>query len=353
MKTGLSRKGIAVIVFLAASLIIFSSTAFAAEKMIFSGYGGLWEKALKEYVIRPFEKKFNARVILDTTGNSAAKLSKLRATRGSYTWDAGILVEVDATAGGKDGLLEHLDQNKIPNIKDLYPQAQTLTGGYGPVVAFDHLGLLYNTKHVKPAPDSWRVFWDPQYNGKVAISHPTEYKGLYILLIAAKLNGGDQYHIEKGFELIRKLVPSVGAWITSSAHYVPYLEREEVWLAPYWNGRGQTLVDKGLPVQLTVPKEGTIPIANCWVVPKTAKNKKLAYEFINFYLDVAQQTAWATHMHYGPTNMNVRLSPDVASRTIYGREQIDNLIFLDMDHVFKTRPEWVEKWNKEIHKAAK
>lgn len=334
-------------------LFLMTAAGFAKDKMIFSGYGGLWEKALKEYVIRPFEKQFDVRVILDTTGNSAAKLAKLRATKGSYTWDAGILVEVDASAGGKDGLLEPIDETKIPNLKNLWPVARTLTGGYGPVVAFDHLGLLYNTKKVTPKPDSWRVMWDPKYKGKVAISHPTEYKGLYILLIAAKLNGGDQYHVEKGFELIRQLVPNVGSWITSSAHYVPYLEREEVWLAPYWNGRGQTLVDKGLPVSLVVPKEGTIPIANCWVVPKTAANKELAYKFINFYLDVAQQTAWAEHMHYGPTNMKVELTPEVADRCIYGKEEVENLIILDMDNVFKERPRWVEMWNKEIHQAAK
>jgi len=338
---------------LTVGLLFFATAGIAKEKMIFSGYGGLWEKAMKEYVIRPFEKKYDVRVILDTTGNSAAKLAKLRATKGSYTWDAGILVEVDASAGGKDGLLESIDEKKMPNFKDLWPVARTLTGGYGPVVAFDHLGLLYNKNKVKPAPDSWSVFWDSQYKGKIAISHPSEYKGLYILLIAAKLNGGDQYSIEKGFDLIGKLIPNVGSWITSSAHYVPYLEREEVWLTPYWNGRGQTLVDKGLPIGINVPKEGTIPIANCWVVPKTAENKEMAYKFINFYLDVAQQTAWATHMHYGPTNMKATLPPEVASRCIYGKEEVDNLMILDMDHVFKSRPSWVEMWNKQIHKLTK
>ena len=353
MKRRLSFNKMLFVLFLATCLLTVASITLAKEKMIFSGYGGLWEKAMKQYVIRPFEKKYDVRVILDTTGNSAAKLAKLRATKGTYTWDAGILVEVDASAGGKDGLLERVDAKKIPNMKDLWPIAQTLTGGYGPVVAFDNLGLLYNKNKVKPTPDSWRVLWDPQYKGKVAISHPAEYKGLYILLISARLNGGDQYHIEKGFEMIRKLVPNVGSWVTSSAHYVPYLEREEVWLAPYWNGRGQTLVDKGLPVGLIVPKEGTIPISNCFVVPKNAQNKEMAYKFINFYLDVAQQTAWAIHMHYGPTNMKVKLSPEMADRCVYGKEEVDNLMILDMANVSKERARWVEMWNKEIHKQTK
>lgn len=351
MERSLLNRAAGFILFLAIGLWVYPGDAFPQDKMIFSGYGGLWEKALKDYVIRPFEKQFNARVILDTTGVSAAKLAKLRATKDSYSWDAGILVEVDAMAGAKEGLLEPVDEKKIPNMKDIYPIARTLLQGYGPVVAFDHLGLLYNPNHVKPAPDSWMVLWDPKYKGKVAISHPTEYKGLYILIIAAKLNGGDQYNIQKGFELIRKLIPNVGSWIAASALYVPYLEREEVWLSPFWNGRSQALVDQGLPIKMVIPKEGTIPICNCWVVPKTAKNKELAYKFINFYLDIAQQEAWARHMYYGPTNMKLTLPPEVASRTIYGKEQVENLILLDMDHIFKERPQWVEQWNKEIHKA--
>ncbi len=352
MKIRLRWKWSWVALSLVVGLAFLSGAAFGAERMIFSGYGGLWENGMREYVIQPFEKKFDARVILDTAGTSPEKLAKLRATKGSYTWDAGILVEVDTMAGGKEGLLEPLDENRIPNIKDLYPKARTLSGGYGPVVAFDHLGLLYNTKNVKPAPDSWRILWDPKYKGKIAISNPQDYKGLWLLIIAAKMNGGDQYQIEKGFEMIRKLAPNVNAWIADSGQYVPYYEREEIWLAPYWNGRGQTMVDKGMPVDMVIPKEGTIPISNCWVVPKTAKNKDLAYKFINFYLEVEQQLAWATYMHYGPTNMKVKLSPEVAHRTIYGEEQINSLIFPDMDYVTRERIKWVETWNKEIQKGS-
>ena len=61
---------------LVVGLALLSSVAFAAERMIFSGYGGLWENGMREYVIQPFEKKFDARVVLDTAGTSPEKLGK-------------------------------------------------------------------------------------------------------------------------------------------------------------------------------------------------------------------------------------------------------------------------------------
>ena len=41
----------------------------------------------------------------------------------------------------------------------------------------------------------------------------------------------------------------------------------------------------GYPIGITIPKEGTIGLANCAGVPVGATNKKLAFEFLNFRLD--------------------------------------------------------------------
>jgi putative spermidine/putrescine transport system substrate-binding protein len=89
------------------------------------------------------------------------------------------------------------------------------------------------------------------------------------------------------------------------------------------------------------------------MIPKSAKNKDLAHKFINFYLEVEQQKAWAENMFYSPTNKNVKLSPEVASRVIYGAEAIAKLRLEDPDVVAMELPKWIERWNKEIQGALK
>jgi putative spermidine/putrescine transport system substrate-binding protein len=323
------------------------------QEIVFSGYGGDYGDVMKKLVVEPFEKKFNAKVVYDATGSSAQKLAKLRATRGTYTWDVTVLTGYDLLAAGKDGLLEAVGPDKIPNIARLHEFAQKEGKGWGPITSVDPLILLYNRDRVKPVPDSWAALWDPKYKGKVAVSHVSEGKGLFLLLIAAYMGGGDERRIDPGFARLRDLVPNVGAWLTLSPQYVPYLQREDVWLTPYWNGRAQLMVDQGLPLGTTIPKEGTLAITNSFGVPKTARNKTLAYEFVNFYLDRAQQEAFAKKIYYAPTNRDVTLPPEYAGRVAVGLEAIGKLRFPDEEYLAQARGAWVERWNKEIYDALK
>jgi putative spermidine/putrescine transport system substrate-binding protein len=322
-------------------------------ELVFSGYGGDYGEQMKKLVIGPFEKKFGVKVVYDATGSSAQKLAKLRATRDTYTYDVTVLTGYDLLAAGREGLLEPIGADRVPNLAKLHDFAQKEGEGWGPITSIDPLILLYNRDKVKPAPDSWAALWDPKYKGKVAISHVSEGKGLFLLLVAAQLAGGDEKRIEGGFGKIRELVPNVGAWLTLSPQYVPYLQREEIWLTPYWNGRAQLMIDQGLPLGAVVPKEGTFVITNAFAVPKSAKNKTAAFQFVNFYLDAAQQDAWARKIYYGPTNREVTLPPEYAGRVTVGAEAIARLRFPDEDYLAKQRGAWVERWNKEVYDAAR
>ena len=82
-------------------------------------------------------------------------------------------------------------------------------------------------------------------------------------------------------------------------------------------------------------------------------SKALAHEFINFYLDAAQQEAWARKIYYGPTNREVTLPREYAGRVPVGAEAIGRLRFPDEDYLARNRGPWVERWNKEVYDAAK
>ena len=320
-------------------------------ELVFSGYGGDYSDVMKKSIIGPFEKKFNAKVVYDETGSSTEKLAKLRASKDAETFDLAVLTDYDAAAGSRDGLLEKVTDQQVPNAARVYPELRSITGDAGPIVAIDVLTLVYNKNRVNPAPDSWLALWDPKYKGHVAVSHVSEGKGLFLLLLSAYMNGGSDKNVEPGFQKIKDLVPNVGAWLTLSPQYVPYLQREEVWLTPYWNGRAQYMINDGLPIATVLPKEGTIPVANAFVVPRSSKNKDLAYKFINYFLEPDVQATWAEQIFYGPANIDAKVKDEVARRIPYGPDQIHGLKFPDQAVLDANKGAWIERWNKDIQDA--
>jgi len=328
-----------------------AQAAQGGGQIVFSGFGADYEDNMRKYVIDPFQRQFNAKVVFDSQGSADEKAAKIRASQGQYIYDVAVLVDSDILALAPENLLQKVDPAIVPEMKNVYDKALTVGYGYGASVMFEPLVLVYNKEKVSPPPDSWNALWDPKYRGHVAISHADEGKGEFLLILAAMLGGGSEANVDPGFAKLRELVPNVGYWLRTSAQYIPYLDRGDVWLTPYWNGRAQVLKDQGMPIEAVLPKEGTLATDNIWAIPQSAKNKDLAAKFVNFYLQARQQSAWAEHMYYSPTNKTVVVPPKVASRIVYGASQVAKLHLPDAAVVARDRPGWIERWNKEVQKA--
>jgi putative spermidine/putrescine transport system substrate-binding protein len=82
-------------------------------------------------------------------------------------------------------------------------------------------------------------------------------------------------------------------------------------------------------------------------VTRGSKNKELAWKLIDAYLSPEVQTAFATELFWSPTNKTVKLPADVA-RKVIGPGDIDKLVLFDWAQVAKQRPQWTEKWNREM-----
>ena len=63
----------------AASRLPPAQAAGASGQIIFSGYGADYQDNIRKYVIDPFERQFNAKVIFDTQGSANEKAAKIRA----------------------------------------------------------------------------------------------------------------------------------------------------------------------------------------------------------------------------------------------------------------------------------
>ena len=315
----------------------------APRELVVATWGGTYEQGVRK-VAAQFEKEYNVKVITDP-GNNADRLNKLRAYKNNPQIDVAMLTDYFAAMAIKDGVFGKIKPEELPNLAKLYDFARP-TNGYGPGYTINRSGILYNTKYVKQDITSWGDLWRPEFKGKVIVSDIVATHGIGLLQIAAEMNGGGAKNIDPGFEAMKRLKPSVLKFYSTTAEEEQLLQREEGWVAQYMDIFVKDLKD--MPVKWVAPKEGALGNINTLNVTANSKNRDLAVKFINFWISTEAQTEEAQALNDGPTNKEVKLSPDVAKNVTYGEEAMKGIKTLDWDYLLTVRDQWVDRWNKEI-----
>ncbi|MDR7419897.1 MAG: ABC transporter substrate-binding protein [Armatimonadota bacterium] len=316
------------------------------NQLVVNAFGGEYEEIFKRSIKEPFEREFGTRIVFDSTGSASEDYAKIRATRGDPGWDVVVMTAPESILGCRERLLDPLTDAAVPNLKALYPEVQKMVAPCGVAHEIQYMTLMYNTNHVRPAPDSWKVFWDPRYKGRLIIPDIGSILAVYFLIMASYAHGGDERNIAPGFDAIARLRPNALAVIQSSAAMVPYVEREEAWLLPYWDGRAHYYRSRGLPVDFLVPKEGSIFLLGTLNVPANARNKPLAYKFVNWWLSAEVQRRWALAYTVGSARGGISFPTEHRQAHISSIAQVRKFKFVDPVYVGDKRPEWTETWKR-------
>jgi putative spermidine/putrescine transport system substrate-binding protein len=308
--------------------------------------GGTLAKAFRKNVVEPFEKKQNARVNV-VTGLTMENLAKLRAQKGNQQIDVVIFDPPGAIPAAKEGLLEKLDPEKIPNMKLLHPWGVQKDRFYVTWLTASQV-LAYNTKFVKEPPKSWADLWKPEYKGKVVLPDISTSHGVYFVSIVSKMQtGSDLYNTDAAFEKIKSLRPNVLTFYTSHDQAAQLLNSGEAWLVPWTSDRALTQVAAQAPIAAAVPKEGAIYWTSEMGIPKGAKGKALAEKYIDLAMSAEVQTLNAQEVFIGPSNRTVKLEGDLAKNLPYG-ERLKELIAPDWEKLDQLRDRWTDRWNREV-----
>ena len=194
--------------------------------------------------------------------------AKMRAGRGTASFD--IAAEMTAgqiILGAKEKLLQEITERENPNLKYVWDVSRKLIPPYGIIENYQYLALIWNKNKIKK-PEFWLDYWQAQktygeqIKGRVLSHGMSNYElAAYALIMGAKASGGDERHMDKAWDLLRGLKPYLGPVVDTSAAAVPcYMENQEVWIGPYWSARSVYYIKRGLPIDMTVPKEGTISL---------------------------------------------------------------------------------------------
>jgi iron(III) transport system substrate-binding protein len=150
---------------------------------------------------------------------------------------------------------------------------------YYSVTAAALMVLTYNTSVVaeKDAPKNWPDLLDPKWKDKVSIGHPafSGYVGTWVVLMR-KLYGW-QY-----FEKLERNQPQIGRSVNDT---VTMLNSKERWVAA--GSEATTLLsrDKGNPLGVAYPTDGSLLMVSPSAVPKNAPAPNAGKLYLEFLLD--------------------------------------------------------------------
>jgi len=332
------------------AIFLIPTVALAVTDFYVASYGGTFEKALKEELAPIFEKKFDCKVHY-VLGISTETLAKVRVQKDNPQIDVTFVDDGPAILGSTEGFWANLDPKIVTNLDKLYDIALHPNNN-GVDMGVTATGLLYNTQIFKEKgftpPASWNDVLKPEYVQRFVMPPITNSYGLHTLIMFARLNGGGERNIDPGFEVMKKLKKSVISFEPQAGKMSELFQSKEAWIGCWGSGRVYSLADMGFPVEFVYPKEGAIALGVTLNMVKNCKNPRLAQEFINFMLDEKSQEVWGKGFMLGPMNKNVKLAPEVAKRVPYGLDQIKKLIKVDWAYINQVRPEWTERWSKEV-----
>jgi len=260
-----------------------------------------WEDYIDPGLIVAFEKKYDCRVVVDTYQTNKSVYVKLEAGLSGY--DMLITSSYMAAIMERDGMLEELDQTKIPNLKHIdreYLQHLALdkTMAYSVPYMLSNTGIAYLKSKVPDFRPSWGMLESEDIRDRATLMDDMrETMGAALKYLGYSLNSRNEVEIEEAKNLVLKWKKTASR--LDSSYYRFGLAAGEFILVHGYSGDVLQVMDRNEDIVFVQPVEGTSISCDDLVILKKAKNKELAYAFIDFLHEpahAARNTAFVFYL---------------------------------------------------------
>jgi spermidine/putrescine-binding protein len=273
----------------------------------------VWEGYADPSFIRAFEQAHHCKVMASYMGSSDDLVAKLRGGSAS-NYDVISPSSDVATSIARAGLVEALDLSKIPTYSQLseklrdLPLVKVSGQTFGVPFMWGPNPLLYDTSAFAQTPDSWAIFWEPKYKGKISV-----WDDLSTLYMAAQLLGYDKPDPAQLYNLsdeqlaavkqkLLALKPNVRKIWSTGGELTNLFENHEIIAAMGWPLMTNQLRQANFPIGETIPRENTTGWIDHLMITQASPNKDLAYAFLEYMIQAQTQKTIADVTHYTPAN---------------------------------------------------
>jgi putative spermidine/putrescine transport system substrate-binding protein/spermidine/putrescine transport system substrate-binding protein len=317
----------------------------------------VWEGYADPSYVKAFEEQNGCKISASYMGSSDELVAKLRGGSAS-NYDVISPSSDVATMIATKGLAAPLDLSKIPSYSQLSPKLTSLplvrVNGqvYGVPFMWGPDPIIFDTTVFSTPPDSWKIFWDPKYKGKIAV-----WDDLSTVYMAAQVLGYDQpdpgqlYNLNDAqLDAVKKklleLKPQVRKMWSTGGELTNLFQNHEVVLAMGWPLMTNQLRKAGYPAGETIPRESTTGWMDHLMITAASENKELAHKFLEFMIQAQTQKKVTDVTGYTPAN------PHAAQ--FMTADEVKNLHLDDVDNYQKRiyfwqnverRDKYNEIWN--------
>lgn len=320
----------------------------AAQDVVATTYPGSFEEAYRKILLPSYAKATGAEPIL-TPLLGVNQVAKIAAARGNPPYDVVIFDEGPLLATLPHDILQPYPSGDSPSVADLPEVFQGgSNGGYGPTVTVQIIVLAYNPKKVAP-PTDWLDMWKPDYKGRVGLTGMASSLGTSYMTEITKRLGGSETDYEPAFQKMRELLPSVSSIAPSPGSLAALFQTGEVDIAPNYFNNVMLLKEKGVDIDYVIPQGKPVLVRTSMHVVKNSKVPELAVKYIDMAISQGiQQALLDPPFYFVPTNSKVKMSGEIAKIASSVEDLLANGIILDWPTIIPRRPEYIERFNKEI-----
>jgi len=286
--------------------------AQAADLTVVS-WGGAYTKSQIEAYQKPWMAKTGNKVNSEDYNGGLAEV-KAQVESGNVTWD---LVDVelsDAVLGCDTGLLEPIDASVLPPAPDGTPAEKdflpgTITDCAVATIVWSTIYAYDGEKMSGAKPATMADFFDTKkFPGKRGM-RKTPKANLEFALIADGVPANQIYEvlgtdagIDRAFAKLDTIKDDI-LWWEAGAQPPQMLADGEVVMTTAYNGRiFNAVASEGKKFEIVW--DGQVWDLDLWAIPKGAKHKDLAVEFVKFSTDTQRLADQASWISYGPARQS-------------------------------------------------
>lgn len=263
-----------------------------------------WGDYIDPELIDKFEEESGYKVVMETYDSNEAMITKIK--QKSTNFDICIPSEYAVEMMRDQGLLEKLDYSKIVGLDNIDERFLDVAYDPGNEYSIPYLwgtfGIVYNTKKYDESDfESWKNLWDKKFEGEIlSFDGARETLGIGLLANNLSLNTTDPAKLVEVRDELIGFMGNVKAILADEIRM--YMALEEANVGITFSGDASSAIESNENLSYAIPKEGSNIWFDTMVIPKTSKNQKAAYAFINFMLEPENAAQNADYIWYATPN---------------------------------------------------
>lgn len=337
------KKLLAVVSFLALTTSLFVGCGNSEEngKRVLNVFN--YGDYINEDLISKFEEETGIDVIYNTYESNEIMYQKVKNSPGTYDliFPSDYMVEKMI----KEDMLEKIDFNNIPNFKYIGEDFKNLSydpsNEYSIPYMWGTIGIIYDADRVDGEVDSWDALWDEKYKGEIFMFDSIrDTLAISLTRLGYSLNSTNQEELDEAVNELIKQKPLVQSYVMDEVK--DKMINGEAIFATVYSGDAIYIQEEApdLNLQYVVPKEGSNKWFDVMVIPKGAKHKTEAEEFINFLSEPENAAENVDYIGYATPNMGAYELLDEETQedeTVYPAEEVLDKceIFIDLGNKIK------------------